>query len=144
MSFASLVLLNRWLNNVATDHDVVSCCAAWPVARSIFDAPLGAMGEKRTSGQQVGEVIYKFRLEFINFLPGYLWLCNCRRKRRESCKACTTRALAARQPATTFKVQFDFAFRGEVYHARMTRHAQHLRCYVREANERTTSWIREK
>ena len=28
------------------------------------------------------------------------------------------------------------------YHARMARRAQHLRCYVREANERTTSWIR--
>ena len=27
------------------------------------------------------------------------------------------------------------------YHARMARRAQHLRCYVREANERTTSWI---
>ena len=27
-------------------------------------------------------------------------------------------------------------------HARMARRAQHLRCYVREANERTTGWIR--
>ena len=27
------------------------------------------------------------------------------------------------------------------YHARMARRAQHLRCYVREANERTTNWI---
>ena len=27
------------------------------------------------------------------------------------------------------------------YHARMARRAQHLRCYVREANERTTGWI---
>ena len=31
---------------------------------------------------------------------------------------------------------------GGSYHARMARRAQHLRCYVREANERTTSWIR--
>ena len=34
-----------------------------------------------------------------------------------------------------------------IYHARMARRAQHLRCslmlrYVREANERTTGWIR--
>ena len=28
-----------------------------------------------------------------------------------------------------------------VYHARMARRAQHLRCSLREANERTTSWI---
>ena len=27
---------------------------AWPVARSILNAPLGLMWEKRTSGQQVG------------------------------------------------------------------------------------------
>ena len=32
---------------------------------------------------------------------------------------------------------------GWVYHARMARRAQHLRCYVREANKRTTSWIRD-
>ena len=32
--------------------------------------------------------------------------------------------------------------RGRAYHARMARRAQHLRCYVKEANERTTGWIR--
>ena len=31
--------------------------------------------------------------------------------------------------------------RGVQYHARMARRAQHFRCYVREANERTTGWI---
>ena len=49
----------------------------------------------------------------------------------------------ARSPATRSR---------EAYHARMARRAQHLRCslrcslrsYVREANERTTSWIRER
>ena len=45
----------------------------------------------------------------------------------------------------------DFASNGgsdNVYHARMARRAQHLRCslreHVREANERTTGWIRQR
>ena len=36
---------------------------------------------------------------------------------------------------------FMVRWRVRYYHARMARRAQHLRCYMREANERTTGWI---